>query len=359
MKKISYILMIGILINILSGCSEGVAYNRYNDTFFDSFDTVTQVIGYTKTEDEFKGYMTQIHDRMLELHKLYDKYNNYEGINNIKTINDNAGIEPVKVDKEIIDLITFSKEMYNNSNQKTNIAFGAVLSIWSEYRDDAEFDPNNAKIPPIGILEEANKHTDINKVIVDQENMTVYLEDPEMSLDVGAVAKGFATEIVVQELLEAGFDSWIMSAGGNIRAVGKPKDPAKDKWGIGIQNPDKNIFGDGSNILDTVFMNDISVVSSGDYQRYYVVDDQRIHHIIDPGTLMPASYYRAVNVVIEDSGLADFYSTEVFLLPYGESRDFVESVDGLEAIWVFEDGTIEMTDGFKAISRSGGAIATD
>ncbi|MGM0397290.1 MAG: FAD:protein FMN transferase [Bacillota bacterium] len=359
MKKISLIIMIALLINLISGCSGGVAYNRYSDTFFDSFDTVTQVIGYTKTQEEFDDYMSQIHDRMLELHKMYDKYNTYEGINNIKTINHNAGKEPVEVSREIIDLITFAKEMYYNTHQKTNIAFGSVLSIWSEYRDDAEFDPSNAKIPPIEELQEANKHTDLDKVIVDEENMTVYLEDPEMSLDVGAVAKGFATEMVVDEMVEKGFDSWIISAGGNIRSVGEPKDPAKDKWGIGIQNPDKSIFGDGSNILDTVFMNDISVVSSGDYQRYYVVDDQRIHHIIDPETLMPASHYRAVNVVIEDSGLADYYSTEVFLLPYEESRGLVQSVDGLEAIWVFADGRIEMTEGFKLISRSGGSVSED
>lgn len=359
MKKISLFLTIAVLASMLSGCSGGVAYNRFNDTFFDSFDTVTQIIGYTKTQEEFDQYITQIHDRMLELHKMYDKYNDYDGINNIKTINDNAGKEPVKVSKEIIDLINFSKEMYKDTNQKTNIAFGAVLKIWSEYRDDAEFDPTNAKIPPMEILQEASEHTDLDKVIVDEENMTVFLEDPEMSLDVGAVAKGFATEIIVDEMVEKGFDSWIISAGGNIRAVGQPKDPAKDKWGIGIQNPDKSVFGDGSNILDTVFMNDVSVVSSGDYQRYYVVDGQRIHHIIDPETLMPASHYRAINVVIEDSGLADFYSTEAFLLPYEESRELVESVEGLEAIWVFADGNIEMTEGFMAISRSGGAIATD
>ena len=302
--------MLTVLINILSGCSEGVAYNRFNDTFFDSFDTVTQVIGYTKTEDEFEGYMTQIHDRMLELHKLYDKYNTYEGINNIKTINDNAGIEPVKVDREIIDLLIFSKDMYYSTNQKTNIAFGAVLSIWSEYRDDAEFDPTNAKIPPMDKLLEAKEHTDIEKVIVDQENMTVYLEDPEMSLDVGAVAKGFAVEIVVRELVEAGFDSWIISAGGNIRAVGQPKDPARDTWGIGIQNPDKNVFGDGSNILDTVFMNDISIVSSGDYQRYYVVDGQRIHHIQPLLTMTGQSCGATEMVMVTQCTLGSLYKTD-------------------------------------------------
>lgn len=358
-KIITIILMISIMITAVSGCGLRVEYEKYTDTFFDSFDTITQIVGYAKSEEEFKQYSALIHDRMLELHMLYDKYNNYEGINNIKTINDMAGKEPVVVEKELLDLIVFSKEMYKDTEQRTNIAFGAVLKIWSEYRDEAEADPLNAKIPPMEILQEANKHTDIDKVIVDPENSTVFLEDPAMSLDVGAVAKGYAAEIVTREAKAAGFESFIISAGGNIRAVGKPLDNERDRWGVGIQNPDKDVFGDGSNTLETIFVNDASVVSSGDYQRYYVVGDQRIHHIIDPVTLMPAANYRAVNVVIEDSGLADFYSTEVFLLPYDQSRALVESVEGLEAIWVFADGRIEMTEGFKSIALSQGASAVD
>lgn len=358
-KTITKILLLSLIVTVVSGCGLKVKYEKYTDTFFDSFDTITQIVGYAKTEEDFKQYTAIMHDRMLELHKLYDKYNNYEGINNIKTINDMAGKEPVVVEKEILDLIVFSKEMYEKTSHRTNIAFGAVLSIWSEYRNEAEADPFNAKIPPMDVLEEAKKHTDIDKVIVDVENSTIFLEDPRMSLDVGAVAKGFAAEIVTREAKKAGFESFIMSAGGNIRAVGKPLDGERDRWGVGIQNPDKDVFGDGSNTIETIFVNDASVVSSGDYQRYYMVGDQRIHHIIDPETLMPAINYRAVNVVIEDSGLADFYSTEVFLLPYDQSRALVESVKGLEAIWVFADGRIEMTDGFKSIALSNGASAVD
>jgi thiamine biosynthesis lipoprotein len=358
-KTIIIVLLLSLMSGVVSGCGLKVEYEKYTDTFFDSFDTITQIVGYARTEEEFMEYTAMMHDRMLELHRLYDKYNNYDGLNNIKTINDMAGKEPVVVEKELLDLIVFSKEMYEKTSHRTNIAFGAVLSIWSEYREEAESDPTKAKIPPIEILEEARKHTDINKVIVDTENSTVFLEDPRMSLDVGAVAKGFAAEIVAREAKEAGFESFIMSAGGNIRAVGKPLDGERDRWGVGIQNPDKDVFGDGSNTLETIFVNDASVVSSGDYQRYYMVGDQRIHHIIDPETLMPAAHYRAVNVVIEDSGLADFYSTEVFLLPYEQSRTFVESVDGLEAIWVFADGRVEMTDGFKRIALSQGASAID
>jgi thiamine biosynthesis lipoprotein len=358
-KKISLLIVATLLFSLISGCGLNVAYNKYTNTFFDSFDTITQVVGYTKTKEEFDEYATYIHDRMLELHKLFDKYNNYEGINNIKTINDKAGIEPVVVEKEIMDMIILSKELYDNTSHKTNIAFGAVLVIWSEYRDVAEENPANAKLPPMEDLVAASAHTDIEKVIIDVEKSTIYLEDPLMSLDVGAIAKGYAVELVAREVNEKGFDSFIISGGGNIRAVGKPMDGERNKWGIGIQNPDKEVFSDGDNTLETVYINDDSVVSSGDYQRYYMVGDYRVHHIIDPDTLMPAANYRSVNVVIEDSGLADFYSTEVFLLPYEESRAFVDSVDGLDAIWVFADGRIEMSEGFKTIAYSYGARGTD
>lgn len=358
-RKTSFILMTLILVLSISGCSDQVVYNKYSNSFFDSFDTITQVIGYTKTQEEFDQYSLEIHDRFLELHKLYDKYNNYDGINNIKTINDNAGKEPVKVEKEIIDLIQFSKKMYKETNQKTNIAFGAVISIWSEYRDIAEADPANAKLPPMEELLKAAKHIDIDKIIVNESESTIFLQDPDMTIDVGAVAKGFATELVVQEMIEKGFDSWIISAGGNIRTINKPMEDIKDRWAVGIQNPDKEIFGDGGNILDTVFLNNAAVVSSGDYQRYYYVKDKRIHHIISPDTLMPAEHYRAVNVITDDAGYGDYYSTEVFLLPYEESRALVESKDNLEAIWIFADGRIEMTEGFKKLAKSQGATIND
>lgn len=360
MKKIIPIIVIGILIgSILVGCEKAPVYNKYSDSFFDTFDTITQIVGYTQTEEEFKANVDKIHIRMLDLHKLYDKYNTYDGINNIKTINDNAGKEPVKVDKEIIDLIVFSKDMYEKTGKQTNIAMGAVLKIWSDYRDKAEFDPSNAKIPPMEDLTLANQHTDINKVIVNIENSTIYLEDPLMSLDVGAVAKGFATEIVTQEIIQQGFSSGIISAGGNVRTIGKPLDEIRERWGIGLQNPDKTVDNSESNVLETVFINDASVVSSGDYQRFYMVGDKVIHHLIDPKTLMPGDYFRAVSIITTNSGEADFLSTTAFLLPLEESQALVESLEGVEALWVLKDGTVEATEGMKEIMKSQGATGAN
>lgn len=352
--KITLLLIMIISALTLTSCQKEKVYHKHSDAFFDSFDTVTQVVAYTETEKEFREYMDFMHDRFLELHKYYDKYNSYEGINNIKTINDNAGIEPVKVDDEILELLLFSKEWYEKAGSETNIALGPVVEIWHDHKEEAELDPSNAKMPDMDKLKEASKYTDMNKVIIDEENKTVFLEEKGMSLDVGAVAKGYATEIVAQEVEEKGLTSCLISAGGNIRGIGKPLDGQREKWGVGIQNPDTNLFGDDK-LIETVYINDMSVVSSGDYQRYYYVGDKRMHHIIDPNTLLPGENYRAVTVVTKHSGLADFLSTSLFLLPFDESLELVESIDGLDALWVFSDGTIKTSQGMKEIMYSEGA----
>lgn len=358
MRKIASGLIVVLLLTLaFTSCQnkQKNEYSKYSESFFDTFNTMTMVVAYTKSEQEFNSYMEKIHTRFQKLHKLYDIYNDYEGINNLKTINDNAGIKPVKVEKEIIDLILFSKDWYNRTGGRTNIAMGSVLKIWHEYREQGKNDPENAKIPDMKELKEAAKYTDINKVIVDSENSTVYLEDKRMSLDLGAVAKGYATEIVAKEIMAEGLVSGIISSGGNIRVLGKPLDGVRQRWGIGIQDPEKSIVSDEDNILDTIFLNNASVVSSGDYQRYYIVDGKIMHHLIDPQTLMPGDYYKAVTIVTEDSGVADFLSTTTYLMPFEQSRTLVESIKGVEAIWVLPDGKVEATDGMKKIMKSNGA----
>ncbi|SKA78942.1 thiamine biosynthesis lipoprotein [Clostridium sp. USBA 49] len=361
MKKIITLILTVILTSCLFiGCKKEIKYNKYTDSFFDTFDTVVIVVGYTKTEEEFKSYFNKIHEEFQKYHKLYDIYNNYDGINNIKTINDNAGIKPVKVDKEIIDLINFSKEWYKKTGGRTNIAMGSVTSIWHDYREEGIEDPLNAKLPPYEKLKEAGKHIDMDKVVVDAKNSTVYLEDKNMKLDVGSVGKGYATEVIAQKIMKEGFTSGIISAGGNVRALDKPLDNIRERWGVGIQNPDKSILSDDADkYIDTIFIKNASVVSSGDYERYYVVNNKKYHHLIDPDTLMPGEYYKAITVVTQNSGLADFLSTTLFLLPYDKSRALVESINGVEALWVMKDGKIEATDGMKKIMKSNGATGAE
>jgi FAD:protein FMN transferase len=344
MKKVLAIAIILCLVLTLSGCGQTGAKEktRYQAEFLDLFDTMTQIVGYSDSEDLFSEQVNYVYDNLEIMHQLYDIYNDYDGINNIKTINDNAGKTPVKVDQKIIDLLKFSEEIYDISNGRVNIAFGSVLKIWHDYRDAGTADPNRAALPPQDLLVAANQHIDINDVIIDEENMTVYLKDPEMRLDVGAIAKGYATEQVAK-MLEAKWPgiSILLSVGGNVKAVGMKETGTETiPWNVGITNPE-----DQSAMLMTLNVSNYSMVTSGDYQRYYVVDEKVYHHIIDPQTLFPAAHCRAVTIVVPDSGLADGLSTAAFIMPVEDAKVLVESYGG-EAVFVMNDGTLEYTSGF-------------
>ena len=132
-------------------------------------------------------------------------------------------------------------------------------------------------------------------------------------------------------------------------------DGIREKWGIGIQDPDKAVVEDEENILDVVFINDASVVTSGDYQSYYIVDGKTYHHLIDPETLMPAEYFRSVTIITKDSGVADFLSTTVFLMPLEEGMALIDSLEDTEAYWVLRDRSTVISDGLKYMLRSHGA----
>lgn len=321
---------------------------KYQASFLILFNTVTEIVGYADSKDEFEEFAHFIHDSLKEYHELYDKYNEYEGINNIKTINDNAGIAPVKVDQRIIDMLLFSKEMYERTNGTVNIALGPVLEIWHDYRTEGIDDPLNAKLPPIEDLLEANSYTDINQLIINEEESTVYLTDEHMSLDVGAIAKGYATEQVVRMAIENGYSDFLLSVGGNTRAVGT-KGKAQELWSVGIQNPDKS--SEQSSIY-TMALTDMSLVASGNYERYYTVDGKKYHHIIDPNTLMPAAYYTAVSLLCEDSGMADALSTAIYNMPFEEGKALIQSFDKVEAMWIFPNGERQFSDHFKDYIKS-------
>jgi thiamine biosynthesis lipoprotein len=343
LRRITVLLLVIIMVFNLSACGVFGGTHRYQAQFLELFDTVTTVIGYAKDEDTFTEYVQMIHDTLEEYHELYDIYNDYEGINNIKTINDNAGIAPVKVDRKIIDLLKLSKYAYDLSSGKKNIAFGAVLSVWHDYREAGIEDPDNAKLPPMELLKEKAGHTDINKMIINEEASTVYLEDPEMSLDVGSIAKGYATERVARMLEEKGISKILLSVGGNVRAVGGRDEKQKD-WNVGIQNPD--LESEDQYLMITHFQ-DLSLVSSGSYERYYTVDGKEYHHIIDPDTLMPSQYFTAVSIITEDSGLADAMTTILFNMPLEDGQKLIESLEGTEALWVMKDGELVYSSGFE------------
>lgn len=332
-----------ILIFTLSVCACAPAEperKQYTASFLTLFDTVTTIVGRAESEEAFQEKAQRIHDELLYYHQLFDIYNSYEGMNNLKTVNDQAGIAPVVVDRAIIDLLIDSKEYYSLTNGRVNIAMGSVLSLWHDARSDGEDDPLNAYLPEEAKLLEASDHTSIDDIVIDFQASTVFLADPQMRLDVGAVAKGWSAQRVA-ESLESGL---LISVGGNVCATG-PKDAEGTPWVIGIDNPD------GEGYLHTVYVSQGSVVTSGDYQRWYIVGDTLYHHIIDPDTLYPARYWKSVTIVCEDSGLADALSTALFLLPYEEGLAVLHQCDA-EALWMDQDGKLFYSTGFRDLIKT-------
>lgn len=353
MKRITSLVLAAVLsLSLFTGCQKEPEYTKYNGSIWDSFDTIISTVSFHKSQQEFDEFISFTQERYQYLHKLFDIYNSYPDMVNAKTINDNAGVAPVKVEKELFDLVRFSVDWYHKTEGKVNVAMGSVLKIWHDVREYAEF--NEPVLPDMAKLEEANKHTSIDSIVLDEENMTVYISDPEASLDLGAVAKGYATELICTELAKT-YPSFAISAGGNVRVNGSPMD-GRTRWGIGIENPmvDENYHMIGGNLDLSFLYGNQSLVCSGGYQRFFVHEGQRYHHLIDPETLFPKNTYMGVSVLCEDSGMADALSTAIFMMEPQQATDFINSIPDAECILVLSDGEKIMTDGFKAYLESCG-----
>ena len=340
-------------LSLLVGCKPKKELTRYTTIFYDVFDTVTQVIAYCESEEEFNTQMQALHQDLIAYNQLYDIYNDYDGVVNVKTINENAGKAPVQVDDRILSMLELAQQMYELTGGKINIAMGSVLGIWHDYREAAEQNASETDntLPTQEELEAAAQHCDINDLVIDEKAKTVYLSDPEMSLDVGSVGKGYAVEMVCRAAEARGLTSALVSVGGNLRAIGTKPDGSQ--WTGGVENPwnASEVYTTDSLFGAAINMSDMALVTSGDYQRYFVVDGKRYHHLIDPDTLWPAAYFNSVTVLCPDSGMADCLTTGLFCMPLEEGQKLVESLDGVEAMWCTPDQQAVASSGWESHTR--------
>ena len=341
MKK--RIITLALAVLMLTGCAMRRESGEpiYEVTYWDLFDTVTVIKGPAESKEAFDELAQSVHDELARYHRLFDIYNDYESMNNLKLVNDLAGIAPVTVDSAIIELLKDCRFYYDLTDGKVDVTMGSVLRLWHEAREAGISDPANAYLPDPAALEAAGQHRGFDRVLIDEAACTVYLSDPELRLDVGAVAKGWAAQKVAEQLPEY----MLLTVGGNVCATG-PKNAGGTPWVIGVQNPDST----GEPYLHTLNVTGGSYVTSGDYQRAYTVAGQIYHHIIDPQTLMPARYWRSVTIVCEDSGLADALSTALFVLPQAEGQALLDRC-GAMALWVDGDGNVCYSSGFQEIIR--------
>ena len=348
-KKIVQISFLSCLI--LCGCSSPKEESKtpnetntkelkeYSNMAFDAgFDTIYSYKEYGYDEELMRKHFDIGVELFSSYNNYFDIYNDYEGVNNLKAINDSAGKEAIKVDQEVIDLLKEAKLFYDLSDGAFDITMGAVLKVWHKYRDQGiALNEENKKgpIPSEEELEKANACKGWDKVEINEEEKTVYINDPCVSLDVGGIAKGYAAEQIGQEILKTDVEYASVNAGRNIRTL-KTK-PNNQPWRIGIANPSGE---DSMLIMESITEN--SFVTSGDYERYYIGEDDKLyHHIIDPKTLFPSTYYHSVSIMTLDSGAADCLSTTLFSLTVAEGKEVLkryteETGNAASAVWIMD-----------------------
>lgn len=324
MKKYLSIIIVFAMFIVLFLISQN-RYKMYSKNLF-YMDTYINIKLYAKNKNEADFIFS-------EADKIYSKYqkltNRYDANSDISYINNNTdNLSEITIDKDLYKMIELSLFWSEKSNHKFNINLGNIISIWKNFRDNKTGIPTKEEL--------INAKNSINDIILLEKNK---IKNNNPSIDLGGVSKGYATKKVADMLRDNNIKHFIINAGGNV-VVGEAYN--KDFYTIGIESPINK-----SEIYAKIKGNNISVVTSGGYERFYEYEGIKYHHIIDPDTLYPANNMLSVTVITEDSALADILSTTLFLLPVEDGIKLVEKLDNVEAIFYIDENNIKKTKGFN------------
>ena len=290
--------------------------------------TVIKLRMYDDVDDDlFEGAFDVIRD-------IEEKMSLQIQTSELNDINDNAFDEFVEVSDQTRFVIQKGIDYAEISNGYFDISIGPVVKLWGIGSEDA-------KVPNDNDLKGALSKVDYKKIEIEANK--VKLNSPDMIVDLGGIAKGYAADEVVKYLKSQGVERAIIDLGGNIYTLGSKDE--ETAWTIGVQNPFNEARGD---FLGTLGVSDKSVVTSGVYERYLEEDGKKYHHILDPFTGYPVDNdLMSVTIVSDDSLDGDALSTAVFALGTEKGYELVESLDDVEAIFVTKDKAIYLTDNIK------------
>ncbi len=317
-RRVALFLVLAIL---LTGCA-GQRPSRYSRMYYDAFDTVIQLTVYAQAEPDFSAFEAEL----WRLDAVFDRYAEHPGICGLWALNASGG-DWLEIEPELYELLTLCKQWWEKYGDRVNPGMGEVISLWAEYREAGEGVPSDRE------LSQAAEHSDFSSLELSEGRAR--LTDPEMTLDLGASAKGYAAGVLQETLLEE-YDSFLLDMGGNITACGEKAD-GSGSWQVGVRAPETG------GILLTMRMEDLSASTSAGDQRYYEWNGVRYHHLLDPETLYPANFVRQVTVLSENAALADYFSTLLFVTPVERALALAESVPEIGAIFVLNDGSVQMT----------------
>lgn len=325
-KYIKYLIGLFVIVIIFIGI---VIYSDrmklYSKNFF-YMDTYINIKFYAKDSNKANIIFNKANNIYNKYQLLTDSYNDDSNISYIN--NNTSNDEILKIDSDLYRILELGLSWYEKSNNKFNINLGKVIKVWKEYRD------NGKELPNINELKSAKES--INDIVLLGDNK---IKNTHPSIDLGAIAKGYATKEIGEMIKDNGIDNFVINAGGNV-LVGKAYN--KDSYSVGIENPQEK-----NDIYQVIKANNMSIVTSGGYERFYEIDGVRYHHIIDPDTLYPANNCLSVTVITPDSAIADILSTTLFLMSPNEGIELVNNMDDVEAIYYVNKDTIIKSKGFN------------
>lgn len=338
MKKLIIILAF-ILLMSASACeaSHIAQPTIVSDTTF-ALDTVIQIkIYYADDRDNDEDIIGDAFDVIRQLENTLSVHMDGSELHSIKQ---NAGIKPVVVSDITYSIITDSIAYSKMTDGLFDVTAGPLIDLWG-------IDPPDGYVPTDVELNDALELIDYKSINFLGDN-EIFLQDEGMIINLGAIAKGAIADETKAYLLEQGIESCFINLGGNVLLIGSK--PGDIDFSIGIQNP----FDDRGAYIMALAVSDVAVVSSGDYERFFVKDGIEYHHILDTQTGHPArTNIKQVSIIAPTSQMADALSTSVLLLGIEDGLKLVESMDGVEAIFITKDKKVYVTEALR------GSITTD
>ena len=314
-KTLSAVLTASALL--LTGCSGAKSSTQTDQdlTYTDMlFDTVIQILD---PADE------SILDGLKKLCEKYDTMFSATNTDSELYKLNHANGQPFTVSSETANLIQEGIHYSELSGGAFDLTIEPVSALW-------DFKADKPTVPSSDAIAQAVSHVDYTKV--DIQDNTVTLEDPEAGIDLGAIAKGYIADQVKTYLKKQGIKHAIINLGGNVDVIGTKPDGSK--YNIGIQKP----FDESGEAITSVQLKDQTVVTSGIYERYFKKNGKLYHHILDPRTGYPCeNNLYSVSIITDSSTKADALSTTCFLLGYEKGMELIQSMDGVEAIFITDD----------------------
>lgn len=325
-KKIKATFIVAFFILSILACSgKEAAFITYTDSKF-LMGTIFEITARHSNIAQSREAMQFAFEEIVRIDNLLSSY--IEG-SEISKINRNAGLERVIVSSETFEILRRAMKYSHNSNGAFDVSVGPLIRLWGFNHDEEVQFPEKSKIDSLLYF------VDFRNIILNEKENSVFLQKKGMELDLGGIAKGYAVDQAAQILKRYGINHFIINGGGDIFVAGVKQE--NKKWVIGVQHP-RNL----NNMIATMQLSNFAVATSGDYQRFKIINEQRYHHILNPKTGYPANNYQSVTVLAPTAEEADFFATSIFLV--GHEQFLANIKRDISYLVILQNGEILFND---------------